>query len=481
MALKSNILTAFLYILVLNAQFASYRADDALLQSITSIWEGVVSNAAMATLSSIEKSTGGNRIFETVPLNSLQVFVGRQHQLAVELDGTSYEVTLGSEDLQDVPSLPSSKNQGGGSIGSTKTPISSTGHDLVPQDWWSHKGHRLALPEVTLTGPLELILPEAQSLSLFLPHSADVGMVRRVVLTTGTTVKVSHIRAITLRRPVDLPRLPGQYLAEVYAHAKLGEPEQGFHYAPGILFMSQQLRGLASNSSDMGALPLLSFDVEPVSHGALSLSSEGELVGEESRLKVKKLKSATIELSPRLGRQLAAANQAFNLGSLTHVWAWPLPHIDMSSWLPYESVLRGILSSHPFNVANVVQGGIPLKLTKSSIKGISMMVFDMHVRSQVENTDMPEEFPLPRHETPLEIWEVMVQILEEDSSAAVSMEAKSAQASRFKYLPLSVRRKAVFGNTMTLSSSSMEMMFMGNSSVPRGYESLDLGVARNAP
>jgi hypothetical protein len=55
------------------------------------------------------------------------------------------------------------------------------------------------------------------------------------------------------------------------------------------------------------------------------------------------------------------------------------------------------------------------------------------------------------------------------------------QASRFKYLPLSVKRKAVFGNTMTLSSSSMEMMIAGNSSKPRGYDSVDLGVARNAP
>jgi hypothetical protein len=59
--------------LLLHLQFASYRADDALLQSITSIWEDVVSNAARATLTSIEKSTGGNRVFETVPLESLQV------------------------------------------------------------------------------------------------------------------------------------------------------------------------------------------------------------------------------------------------------------------------------------------------------------------------------------------------------------------------------------------------------------------------
>lgn len=106
---------------------------------------------------------------------------------------------------------------------------------LVAHDWWSQNDHRLSLPEVTLTGPLELMLPEPQSVSLFLPHSADVGLVRRVVLATGATARLSRLRSITLRRPVDMPRLPGQYLAEVYAQAKLGEPEAGFHLAPGAL------------------------------------------------------------------------------------------------------------------------------------------------------------------------------------------------------------------------------------------------------
>ncbi len=42
---------------------------------------------------------------------------------------------------------------------------------------------------------------------------------------------------------MDLPRLPGQYLAEVYAAIKLGQPEEGFHFAPGILYMASQVGG----------------------------------------------------------------------------------------------------------------------------------------------------------------------------------------------------------------------------------------------
>ena len=123
---------------------------------------------------------------------------------------------------------------------------SSSGHDLVPHDWWAQQEHRLSLPEVTLTGPLELVLPEPQPVSVFLPHAADVGLVRRVLLASGATVRLAHLRAITLRRPVELPNLPGQYLAEVYAQAQLGEPEKGFHYAPGEPSIHVLYRGTLS-------------------------------------------------------------------------------------------------------------------------------------------------------------------------------------------------------------------------------------------
>lgn len=87
---------------------------------------------------------------------------------------------------------------------------SGSGQDLVPQDWWKQSDHRLSLPEVTLTGPLELVLPEPQAVSVYLPHASDVGVVRRVLLSSGATVRLAHMRAITLRRPVKMPNLPGQ-------------------------------------------------------------------------------------------------------------------------------------------------------------------------------------------------------------------------------------------------------------------------------
>ncbi len=30
--------------------------------------------------------------------------------------------------------------------------------------------------------------------------------------------------------------------------------------------------------------------------------------------------------------------RGFDAAALSHVWAWPLPHMDTSAWLPYEQV-----------------------------------------------------------------------------------------------------------------------------------------------
>lgn len=125
-----------------------------------------------------------------------------------------------------------------------------------------------------------------------------------------------------------------------------------------------------------------------------------------------------------------------------------------------------------------------LTLFLDSIQGVIMMSFEMHVRSRLEIPNLPEDYPMPRHETPLEVWEVMVQIQEEEEanmqSAVPTSSRKGEAALRFKYMPMSVRRKAIFGNTLTVSDGAINMMLLGNSSVPLGYESHDIGLARYA-
>jgi hypothetical protein len=51
----------------------------------------------------------------------------------------------------------------------------------------------------TTTGPLELVLSEPGLVSFFVPHAADVGMLRRIKLGPGVTVKVAGLKSIVLR------------------------------------------------------------------------------------------------------------------------------------------------------------------------------------------------------------------------------------------------------------------------------------------
>lgn len=44
----------------------------------------------------------------------------------------------------------------------------------------------------------------------------------------------------TLHNP-SLSQLPPSYLAEVLAHAQLGQPEPGFEGAPGMLYLASEL------------------------------------------------------------------------------------------------------------------------------------------------------------------------------------------------------------------------------------------------
>lgn len=101
---------------------------------------------------------------------------------------------------------------------------SQGGHALQEQSAsiWQRALEDAALPDFTLAGPLELVLPDRQDVALHLPHSADVGRVRRLVLAAGAAVTVHGARSLALRRPLDLPALPDGYLANVWGRSVNG-------------------------------------------------------------------------------------------------------------------------------------------------------------------------------------------------------------------------------------------------------------------
>ena len=61
---------------------------------------------------------------------------------------------------------------------------------------WQQALEDAALPDFTLAGPLELVLPEKREVPLQLPHPADVGRLRRIVLQAGAALTVQCVGAL---------------------------------------------------------------------------------------------------------------------------------------------------------------------------------------------------------------------------------------------------------------------------------------------
>ncbi|KIY94817.1 hypothetical protein MNEG_13144, partial [Monoraphidium neglectum] len=267
------------------------------VHSISQMWEQTALSAAEATLVAISKQTGRDLSLRAVPLDSLKgcgsagaaqaVFVGRQHLISLEVDGVEYKLSFNSDleggGLDDSSSSSSSggkgssaRTRGGGgalglaagggssfaamqqqlgqqalpagqaSAGAGAAALARAGGapgaqqalalpSLDPLRW--QRSH-VSLPEITLAGPLELVFAAPTPLALYLPHSVEAPAARRLLIAPGAALTLRNIRGVALRRPVELPKLPPSYLAEVLAHAQLGQPEPGFEGAPGMLYLA---------------------------------------------------------------------------------------------------------------------------------------------------------------------------------------------------------------------------------------------------
>lgn len=388
------------------------------------------------------------------------------------------------------------------------------------------------LPETTLAGPLELVLAPGTALSLFLPHVADVdSTVERVVLPDGVAVTLRGAHSISLRHPVDLPPLPPSYYAEAYAFAKLGSPEPGFNNAPGMLYLSEQLRTRLNRAGDTAPLDKGSkasgkgassrkgsekggsnagsaargvmLDIVSAGSGVSLATAALTPGGVAPRLKARRMRPGVLELVlkgagatlPATQKDLAGEDSTLapsstavappppapasraprvpnssHVGSSKPTWAWPLPATPLSEWVPYETLLRGILASHPFSdVDALTRRGVALRLRSSSLTGVHLLTFDMELWGQdtprlgdvkLEGLDVRDD----GHS--VEVWEALVAV-KRDGGGAIA------------YEPLSVRRKELHASTLTLSHSAL-LPDNRTAALPMGYDSRDLGIARNA-
>lgn len=96
------------------------------------------------------------------------------------------------------PALPGASPQ------SRSQPATAAATSLDPFRW---QRQHISLPEITLSGPVELVFPAPTQLALFLPHSVEAPSARRLLLAPGAALTLRNIRGVSLRRPVELPNV----------------------------------------------------------------------------------------------------------------------------------------------------------------------------------------------------------------------------------------------------------------------------------
>jgi hypothetical protein len=158
-----------------------------------------------------------------------------------------------------------------------------------------------------------------------------------------------------------------------------------------MLYLANELYRSATNASLGVSGPsrfLLSFEVEPSGPGMTLISAALPGASQPQQLRVKKLSPGTLEVTLRHAEDqqaalavaaAAAAPGGLSPGALAAIpWAWPLPAAPMSDWVTYETFLRGLISSQPLHKG--LQQGLALRLKRSSVKGISLIKFEMQLR-----------------------------------------------------------------------------------------------------
>ncbi len=142
----------------------------------------------------------------------------------------------------------------------------------------------------------------------------------------------------------------------------------------------------ASFRADAGkGRQLLSFEIDPApSPGLPAVTATSATLARDGgprRLRARRLADGTgLEIALRdkeeseaARREAAAAAAAGGVAPgavAAPPFSWPLPLVGQSAWLPYESLLRGVVASHPFNLKGALRKGAELRLTQSSLHGV---------------------------------------------------------------------------------------------------------------
>ncbi|KAK9906869.1 hypothetical protein WJX75_009407 [Coccomyxa subellipsoidea] len=374
-----------------------------------------------------------------VRLASLKVFQGQQERLTIEVDGQPHRVLFSDENqwhsLSDA--LP---------VGKGKNEVAT---QSAMQLWSRSLEESALLPDFTLTGPLEIVLTEAQPITLYVPHHADAGLVRRIMLQPGAALTVHNARSLALRRPVDLPLPPDSFVANVWGRSVRGTAPGGSDSLSGLLHMANglQQQALESVASEGGAAKPVAVSLEVQLGGESSFRTAAPAPGEAApRLRVRKLPGAdgAIELTVR-DSQVASRGAA-----LSAAWAWPVPLAQPAKLQRYEAGLKELLARQGLD-GRVQLDSLSLAEVVVDVVTLLSLEFEVEREREQQNVTLGDGmFKLGAG--PHEVWRAILA-LKPERSGGVAFQPLQAQL--------------VDSARSTISISPMaEAMALGNATLP---------------
>ncbi|KAK9818111.1 hypothetical protein WJX72_007281 [[Myrmecia] bisecta] len=367
------------------------------LDSPLDLWRDTAQAAAQAVGQAIQQKLGGASVtLQDVKLDTLQVLQGHHHQLLLEAGGQAHKFIINADPVWHnlAEALPASE---GGLVAESEW-------EAVEKAWLQPLSEGAILPDFALAGPLELVLQEPSLVNLFLPHQADAGVLKRIVVQAGAAVTIRGARSVMLRKPLDLPPLPPAYLANVLGKQVDGIPPAASAPLAGILHVAAGLRSMAEQSDSTA--PLVSVELELASTGGSLTVAPASPATNAGRLKVRKIGPMQVELSARAEQDDAPSGST----ALGYTWVWPFPSLSLSLLEPYENLLREFVARQ-----GLAKGsrGQDLRLLQSRIDALSLLQMQVEVQREKappQNQTAVVDSAFNLAPGTYELWQAVVQM-----------------------------------------------------------------------
>ncbi|KAG7669255.1 hypothetical protein Ndes2526B_g05555 [Nannochloris sp. 'desiccata'] len=408
---------------------AKKNDNNGLVQLAQKEFSAFLQHAADSAGKSVIKSLNSKYInkftyaLQEADLDSLQVWQGQALDLSLDVNNVPHRVYSGGPQKEDQW------------ISLRRILPDSQGGIRLHADWDAIESNLVrplrdgaVLPDFMLEGPLDLYITPPADLQLWLPHSVEAGVQKRVMLRTGAAVTVRGARSVQLRRPIDLPEIS---LSDFVDFA-IEDKEK--HQAAGLMHLATGLREKATEhwnktGEDKVMTPaVIGLDLDFSCGGVGGVESNGKKKrgegtlfaapdehGALQKLRVKRMGEGVLEISVRPSRESleggsrnadrgggggsrlsADSSKALVLGRPGSPYVWPFRSASPETVITYEHLLRELLSRHVFSSsttsrtskakrenkkggATSIAAEVPLKLHRSSSTAVFLMKMELAV------------------------------------------------------------------------------------------------------